>query len=364
MNILFLSNHVNIGGISSYIFTLGSGLKERGHNVYVASSGGELAGRFLKSDIRHITVPMNTKQELNPKILLSFFRLREEIKRYNIDLVHSNSRTTQVLGDLLGRYLRKTHVFTCHGFFKPKLSRRLFPCWGDCVIAISQEVKQHLVCDLGLDARKITVINNGIDLRDFGDFSTREKTRERLGVRDGFLIGIIARLSDVKGHIYLIRAMWDITKDYPSAKLLIAGEGRMKDILAGEVSRLGIEGNVIFLPKAENSRELLSAMDVFVMPSLQEGLGLALMEAMAQGLAVVGSAVGGIKTLIKDGINGLLVEPADHRGLAKAIAGLLRDGNIRQNMGIAARKFIMDDFSKEKMVAATERGYEECLRKE
>ncbi len=363
MNILFLANHINTGGISSYLLTLGSGLKERGHNVYLASCGGELLGRFLDSGIEHISVPMNTKKELSPKIALSFFKLGVEMRKRGIDLVHSNSRTTQVLGDLLGRYRHRPHVFTCHGFFKPKLSRRLFPCWGERVIAISREVKEHLVSDLGLEAHKIIVINNGIDVRDFGDFSARQKTRDSLGTGDGFLIGIIARLSDVKGHVYLIRAMREVAKGFPSARLLIAGEGKMKDILVGEVRASGIEANVLFLPQAGNTRQLLSAMDVFVMPSLQEGLGLALMEAMAQGLAVVGSAVGGIKTLIKDGFNGLLVEPADEKGLAGAILRLLNDNAMRVKLGAAARKFIADNFSKEKMVSATEKGYEECLRK-
>jgi glycosyltransferase involved in cell wall biosynthesis len=93
------------------------------------------------------------------------------------------------------------------------------------------------------------------------------------------------------------------------------------------------------------------------MPSLQEGLGLALMEAMAQGLAVVGSAVGGIKTLIKDGQNGLLVMPADPLSLSEAIKRLLADKQLRDNLGANARKFIMDNFSKEKMIDETERVY-------
>ncbi len=102
-------------------------------------------------------------------------------------------------------------------------------------------------------------------------------------------------------------------------------------------------------------------MDIFVMPSLQEGLGLALMEAMAQGLAVVGSAVGGIKTLIQDRVNGLLVAPADVAGLSAAIMELLKDCKLRQDLGIKARKFITENFSKERMVDYTEMVYKRCL---
>ncbi len=360
MNILFIANHLNVGGISSYLFTLGSGLKQNGHNVYVASAGGELLNKFSAAGLKHIAVPLRTKKEISPKIIFSFLKLRKEISRYGIDLIHSNSRTTQVLGDLLSRYSAKPHIFTCHGFFKPKLSRRMFPCWGKAVIAISQQVKEHLVADFKLDGASITIINNGIDVQSFGDFSSRQKLREDLGIGDSFLIGIIARLSDVKGHTYLLKAMQRAIKDFPSAKLLIVGEGKMKDILVSEANTLGIKNNVLFLARTGGAENVLAAMDVFVMPSLQEGLGLALMEAMAQGLAVVGSAVGGIRTLIADKQNGLLVEPADPAALAEAIIRLLSDKKMRDDLGANARKFIANNFSKEKMLKDTEGVYKQC----
>ncbi len=361
MNILFIANHLNVGGVTSYLYTLAGGLKEKGHNVYLASSGGALAEKFIAAGIKHIRVPLMTKNEISPKIIFSFFKLRKEAKKFNLDLVHSNSRTTQVLGNLLSRSLNIPHVFTCHGFFKPKLSRRLFPYWGQAVIAISSEVKEHLIADLKLDAKNISVINNGIDTDNFGDFSARDNLRKDLGIDDAPLVGIIARLSDVKGHIYLIRAMRRVVEIFPTAKLLIIGEGKMKKALIKEVDALAIKENVLFIPEIGNTRGMLSAMDIFVMPSLQEGLGLALMEAMAQGLAVVGSAVGGIKTLIQDKINGLLVGPADVEGLAAAIIGLLEDYDLRRNLGVKARKFITENFSKEQMVDHTEMVYKRCL---
>ncbi|MDD3344955.1 MAG: glycosyltransferase family 4 protein [Candidatus Omnitrophica bacterium] len=363
MKILFIANHLNVGGISSYLLTLGGGLKQRGHEVYLASGGGELMERLPEYGIGHITVPLKTKKELSPGVFSSFFRLSREIAARNIDLIHSNSRTTQVLGSWLGRYSGRPHIFTCHGFFKPRFLRRLFPCWGQEVIAISAEVKEHLVKDFRLRGDKITVINNGIDTRNFGDFSCRERIRKGLGVEDkDFLVGIVARLSDVKGHKYLIRAVSRLKKEFPGIKLLIAGRGKMERLLVREADERGIGKDVIFLPSAKGCGNILSAMDVFVMPSLQEGLGLALMEAMAQGLPAVGSPVGGIKTLIKNGSTGLLAGPADEEALAEAIATLLRDKEMRLKLGANARRFIGDNFSKEKMVFETEEVYARCLR--
>ena len=357
MNILFIANHLNVGGISSYLLTLGSGLKEKGHQVYLASSGGEWVERFTALGMTHITVPLKTKNEISPKIILSFLKLKKIIKVYHIDLVHSHSRTTQVLGNLLRGACGCAHIFTCHGFFKPRWSRRLFPCWGEQVIAISQEVREHLVSDFKLDPKKISVINNGVEVKNFGDYSSRGVVRKNLGLKDELLIGIIARLSEVKGHIYLIQAMPKIISIFPAAKLLIVGVGKTKDILHKAVDRLGIRANVLFIAETKDTESLLTAMDIFLMPSLQEGLGLALMEAMAQGLAVVGSAVGGIKTLIQDGVNGLLVQPADPESIAQAIIKLLQNDQMRSNLGSQARKFIRENFSKSTFVNKTEQVY-------
>ena len=362
MKILFIANHLNVGGISSYLFTLASGLKDKGHNVYVVSSGGVWVDKFEKAGIKHIQAPLKTKSEVSLKIIFSFLKLNTQVKKLGIDLLQTNSRTTLVLGSLLSRYQKVAHVFTCHGFFKPKLSRKIFPCWPETVIAISSQVKEHLVYDFKLSEKKINVINNGIDASCFGDFSGRKKSRQALGINDDFLVGIIARLSDVKGHLYLLQAMQIVIKSFPLAKLLIVGEGKMRLRLVQEVDALGIKQNVLFLPEAENTEDLLAAMDIFVMPSLQEGLGLALMEAMAQGLAVVGSAVGGIKALIQDEVNGLLVQPADAKSLSEAIIKLLSDSKLRQDLGKNARKFITDNFSQTKMVDATERVYKKCLK--
>ncbi len=363
MNILFITNHLNVGGISSYLLTLGNGLKQKGHQVYLASSGGELEGKFIQAGITLFKVPLKTKNEISPKIFFSFWKLRKVSQEFNIDLIHSHSRTTQVLGDLLGRSLAKPHIFTCHGFFKPKISRRIFGCWGQRVIAISQQVKEHLIFDFKLDENKIIVVNNGIDTKNFGDFSARDAMRKDLNIKDALLVGIIARLSDVKGHLYLIRAMQRVVKVFPTAKLLIIGEGKMKNALIKETEVFGIKDNVLFIPKASNTRDLLAAMDIFVMPSLQEGLGLALMEAMAQGIAVVGSAVGGIKTLIQDKVNGLLVTPAEVSALAQAIISLFNDLGLRRSLGTQAREFIIINFSKEEMVDKTEIVYQQSLFK-
>jgi glycosyltransferase involved in cell wall biosynthesis len=352
-------------------------MKQRGHNVYIASSGGELLPRFQEAGIMYLAIPVKTKSEVNvPKILRSFFKSVGYIKEKNIDIVHSHTRVTQVLGCLIHYFSGRPHLSTCHGFFRKRFSRMAFPCWGEKIIAISGAVKEHLMKDFKVDDKDIVVIHNGIDVekfnppspRGFGGLSTETlvkvdkiEIKKELGLSDGPVVGIVARLSDVKGHIYLIEAMKIVLENVKDAQLLIVGEGKMKETLSNLTKRLGMERNIFFISSVNDTRNVLSAMDLFALPSLKEGLGLALMEAMAQGLAVIGSDVGGIRNLIKHGYNGLLVKPADTKGLAYAILELLGHSEKREILGRNARLFISQNFSLSNMVLETERVYLECV---
>jgi len=255
MNILYITNHLNIGGITSYVLSLACGMKRKGHNVYIASSKGEVLSRFTAEGIIYIPIPIRTKQEVSLKILLSMFRLSRCIRDKNIDLLHSNSRTTQVLGCLLGWCLRIPHISTCHGFFKKRFFRKLFPCWGKKVIAISEPVKEHLIRDFGVEERNITVIHNGIDVNKFKVHSSKVnvEAKKELGLGDGPVVGIVARLSDVKGHLYLIEAMKGVLGHLPNAQLLIVGEGKMMRELTSLTKRLGMERSVFFIPRVADS---------------------------------------------------------------------------------------------------------------
>ncbi|MDI6758846.1 MAG: glycosyltransferase family 4 protein [Candidatus Omnitrophota bacterium] len=359
MNILFITNHLNIGGITSYVLTLAGGLKKRGHNVYLASGGGRLLPRFIQEGIIYIPIPIKTKSEISLKMLLSYFKLKGFLRKNQIDILHVNSRTTQVLGNWLSRKTGISCILTCHGFFKRRFSRRIFPCWGRKIIAISGQVKEHLIKDFKVDEKNIIVIYNGIDINrpQASDIRCQAEIKKQLDLKDGHVIGIVARLSDVKGHIYLIRAMKTVLNIFSQAQLLIVGSGRLKKGLVNLVRDLGIEKNVRFLPEVSDTKEVLLVMDIFVMPSLEEGLGLALMEAMAQEKACIGSDVGGIRSLIQGGYNGLLVKPADSESLAGAITELLNSSQKREYLAGNAREFIEKNFSQEKMVSDTEMVY-------
>ena len=367
MNVLFLSTHLNAGGIARYILTLTKGLVNCGHRVYVATSGGEWVDELMAGGASHQTFSIRTKSELDPRIYGALKPLARWTRENRIDVIHAQTRITQVMAAFLSRMTQRPYLSTCHGFFKRRLSRRIFPCWGKMVIAISEPVKEHLLKDFALAPEKVVVIHNGVDLNRFPliDEHLRRQKRRELGLEDHHqVIGIIARLSDVKGHDILLRAMKKLIKGNLLARLLIIGTGSREEPLKRMTRELEINDYVRFLPIIDDTPSMLSMLDVFVMPSRQEGLGLSVMEAQAVGLAVVASRVGGLVSLIEDGRTGLLVPPENADALSKAIGLLLNHREKAREMGLAARRFIEEKFSAKAMVEETLKVYQGLAAKE
>jgi len=358
MRILLLTTHLNFGGIASYTVTLAEALKKRNHQVTVASSGGDMLSRLKSSGIKHINLNIRTKQGLSPKVLLSFFKLSKVIRQF--DIIHSQTRVTQVLGKALSIVYKIPYVTTCHGFFTPKPSRRLVSAWGNKTIAISEAVRSHLVKDFQVKKENIALIHNGVNISWFDKKYTAEEKQEirrEYNLSSKFVVGLIARLSPVKGIKYLISAFKLLIQDGLDAQLLLIGDGPEKQLLIEQAEQLGIKSKVIFAPSVVDTGRSLSVMDVFVLPSVQEGLGISLAEAMAASCPVVASDVGGIYSLVKNNKTGLLVTPEDPEAIARAVKELLLDNGLREKLALAGKEFVTEKFSLEEMAVKTERVY-------
>jgi glycosyltransferase involved in cell wall biosynthesis len=355
MTILFLTTHLNTGGITSYLFSLSKGLIMLGCRVVVVSSGGNMENDFKTVGAKVINVSIQTKSDVSLKIYFALPKILRIMKEEKIDIIHAQTRITQVLARMLSRLTKKPALSTCHGYFKKRLFRRLFPCWGSKTIAISTQVREHLIKDFGLDENKVVLIENGIDLKQFkvADEAERKMVRQKFKLGDELLIGIIARLSEVKGQDILIQAFKKVVEQIPNAKLIIVGEGKTDAELRNLTLLLHVNKQVLFYPIVNQTSETLSLFDLFVMPSRQEGLGLSIIEAQAAGLPVVASRVGGIPTLIEDGQTGVLVDPENIKMLADAMIALLSDKNKRQTIGYNARRFVETRFSLERMAEQT-----------
>jgi len=366
MRVLLLAKHLNIGGVTVYTINLARGLRKKGIDVWVGSSGGELVRKLKESGIDHVTFNLKTKFEFSPFLAPVYIRLKKFILENKIDIIHSQTRVTQVLAHFLSRSTGVKHVSTCHGFFRRgRLGRRIVEGWGDKVIAISDAVREHLIRDFRIDKKRVALIYNGVDAGEFsGEFSeeVKRELKNNLGFSRSPVIGSISRLSPVKGLNYLFYAMKDILSELPEARLLLVGEGPSKDYLKNLAKNLGIESNVFFAQSTTDTGRFLSIIDVFVFYSLEEGLGLALLEAMAAGRPCVGANVGGVSSIIEDGVTGLLVTPKDAHSLKESILRLLKDRPLRQKMSESGRRLVETKFSLDKMIKEVTGVYESALK--
>ncbi len=367
MNILFLANHLNNGGVTRYLLTLSQELRRAGHNVHVVSRGGRKEQMFTDLGVVCHTLNIRTKSFLHPKIYRAIVPCQRIVRDHQIDIIHSQTRITQVIGQILSLVTKKPYLSTCHGFFRVSWFRKITTPWGQKVIAISEAVQQHLENDFGVNEKRIALIENGIDLTLFipVDEETKRHLRRSHHLEERPTIGIISRLASIKGQDVLIRSMERVCKKWPDAQLLIVGEGKTERELKMLVSRLHLEKNIYFYPTVDRAfaAQMLTMLDIFVLPSRQEGLGLALMEAQACGLPVVASGVGGILSLIQDGKTGILVKPEDVEELSQAIIKLIENKSLARSLGQAASDHAHQHYSCEIMGRKTMGLYEQFVKK-
>lgn len=365
MRVLHVTTHVNIGGIGNYILSLAGALKKDGVECIVASSGGNLENEFTGKDIRAERLDIDTKFELGPKVVKSAFGIAGIIKREKIDLVHAHSRVSQVASFLACRITGTPLVTTCHGYFRKRL-RGILDTWGERVVAISDAVRDHLKNDLGVPDGRIALIYNGVDADKFkagcsGDEGKSIK-RSLAMAGNGPVIGTIGRLSPVKGQRFLVEAMAAILSKHRDAEMVLVGDGPERDALESLAKSLGIEKSVHFVSSVIDTNRMLSIMDVFVFPSVKEGLGIALLEALAAGRACVASDVGGIGDILRRDSCGILVPGGDPRAISMAVTKLLEDPAGRAAMGERGRKVVREKFSLDVMSEKVAGLYREIVR--
>lgn len=356
MTILLLANHLDAGGIASYVATLAREFVRRGDRVIVASAGGSLVPSLDPAGVKHVPFSFRVKSGIHPCIFLQIPALVRLVQKERVQIIHAQTRVTQTAAALVSRLTGVPYVSTCHGFFRPHWGRRILSLWGKKVIAISFPVKEHLLHDLGVSGDKVVLVSNGIDLSRFqpSTDSERQALRVRWGIEhDAPVVGIVARFSDVKGHQYLIEAMPEVLAGFPRTTCLLFGQGPLEGVLKEMVRQKGLEKKILFYPVVDQTAVVLPLLDICVMPSVQEGLGLSALEAGAMEIPTVASRVGGLPEVVRDGETGLLVPSRDPKALAAAMLTLLADLPRARLMGKKARVFVNEHYNAQRMADET-----------
>ncbi len=367
MRILHLTSHFNVGGITTYITQMSEGLIRRGHDVVVASGGGELESRLSQHRIRHWRLPLHTSAELSPQVAWAWWRLGRQLAHEPVDVIHAHTRVAQVVAEGLWRRRGIPYVTTWHGFYRPRLGRRWLPCTGHQTIAISEPVRRHLQEVFRLPSERIRLIPHGVDVASFSrpvDVASQDQLRWSLGLPpNGVVVGTVARLVPSKGVSQLIEAFRHVKTQLPQASLLVVGDGEQRADLEQLARRLGVFEATRFAGTMSEMRTILSMTDVFVfLPALQEGFGLSLLEAMAAGKPIVSVRRGGGSTwVLEDHPIGLMVEPDQPEQLARAVIQLLQDHIAAQRLGREAQDLARRRYDLVRVVDDIEAVYQECL---
>jgi glycosyltransferase involved in cell wall biosynthesis len=279
-------------------------------------------------------------------------RLLNLLRREHIAIWHGHDYKSNALGLLLRRFWRMRLVTTVHGWVHHTARTPLY-YWVDrlClpryerVICVSEDLYRRCL-ERGVPARRCVLIENGIDTEEFSRSLSASEARQRLGLESGrFLLGAVGRLSAEKGFDLLIRAVAQLVGDGLNVGLLIAGEGDERARLQALIGELGLPERVRLLGYCSDTLGLYQAIDAYVLSSLREGLPNVLLEAMALSVPVVATNIAGVPHLVRNGTNGLLVEPGDVGGLASAVRMLAGEPDLRRRLGQAGRVTIEEGYS-------------------
>jgi glycosyltransferase involved in cell wall biosynthesis len=230
-----------------------------------------------------------------------------------------------------------------------RLLYRWLSKYADGFIAVSDDVRRSIIETIAPEPDKIFTICNAVDLKPFERVGDRPLFCEGLGVKgDSHLIASVGRLTKQKGHRYLLEAAKPVINKFPDAHFLLIGDGELRDTLACQAEEIGVAEHLHFLGLRRDVPDLLAAADLFVLPSLWEGLSVALLEAMAAAKPIVASAVPGTNQAMIPGETGLVIPPGDSQALADAIIQLLSDPVRARSMGRYARQHVKMHFGAQK----------------
>jgi glycosyltransferase involved in cell wall biosynthesis len=335
---------------------------------------GPIVGVFRNSNRTNLEVAEIARVKGLPVELIScngradrqaWLAIREVIRRERIDLVHSHGYKSHLYGHFAARGMNCQTVATCHGHHTRNskngvLSLSDAKVWGyrkiehallprfDRVVAVSDEIASSLRT-AGVQARRLTVIANGVDVAEFEAARPAADLEKIKG--DRLAVGLVGRLIHGKGHVQLFEIARNILAECPNTTFFVVGDGFLRQRLENMAHDFDIERNVFFLGKRTDMPQVYATLDVMVLPSVAEGTPMVILEALAAKKAVVASKVGGIPEIIADNKSGRLVEPGNLHELQQALLSLLRNSELRRRLGSKGNALVRENYSASRMAA-------------
>ncbi len=361
MRVLHINTERTWRGGEQQTLYLARGLKERGQETaVVCQPGSPLGARARQENLDVIELAMRGEADI-----VAACRLARLIRKRGCDIVHMHTSHAHTLGCLASWIARQgARIVTRRVAFPTKkhLASKMKYRYGvHKYIAVSAAIRQVMI-DGGIEPERIAVVHSGTDVSRFDHQEDLSSLRTEFNIELGRpVLGNVGRLETVKGQAVLIDAMPAVLQEFPQTILLFVGSGDAEKELETKCRKLGIESSVVFAGFRDDIPRVLKLFDLFVMPSLAEGLGTSVLDAMAAGVPVVASDVGGIPEIVKSEKNGLLVPPRNPVTLAQAIVRLLKNRPEAARFAAAARETVRKKFTVDAMVEGNISVYEKVL---
>jgi glycosyltransferase involved in cell wall biosynthesis len=360
-----------MGGAQKHVLLLSTELKSRGYDVTIfTSAGGKLIEKARENGISVVLVP-DMVREISPvsdiKAVRNLYRL---FKEGGFDIVHSHSSKAGILARIAAKLAgTKRIIYTAHGFvFNEPMSsikraiyiyiERIGAMLGDKVISVSKKDLDSALENRLVSGEKLVYIPNAIPEISKESLRDAAEVKKELGIPEGeFVIGTISNFYETKGHIYLIEAVKRLHAEGHSFRTVFAGQGpKMQEMM--DIS--GGDKGIMFLGYREDNYDIMNTLDLFVLPSIKEGMPYVVLEAMSLGKPVLCTKVGALTDMIEDGVNGFIVEPQDSGLIYEKLKWILGNRDSLQPVGAAGEKYVKDNFSMSKFTESVISVYEEA----
>jgi len=353
---------LEIGGVEKLAVTIGAHLDRKRFrpSICALDRDGVLSDELVRYGIPHHVL---WRKGIEAGVLRRLYRcFRQEKAR----VVHTHQFAQLLFSLLPAKLCGARIVHTEHEYYlyrQDARARRIFKQlmrFCSAFTVVGPDVARYYTEELGVSSSRMHVVTNAVDLDEFRVGG--QDSRTRLGLsNEEVVLGIVGRLEPEKDHHTLLRAFQALIAHGQAARLLIVGDGSLRGQLESQCRALGIERNVVFLGARADIPEVLAAFDVFVLSSVQEGVPLSVVEAMAAGKPVIATDVGGLRLLVKPAMNGLLVPPGDPAALEAAMRALAGNAALRRAMGNQGRQMAQESFGVSTMINRYQELYEAVL---
>lgn len=375
VKVLHVIDSGGLYGAEKVMLNLVSEQMKLGLQPEIASIGVKhISEKPLEREAKEMGIPVSVFRMRPGPNLLGALRIRNHALRNNFELLHSHGYKGNILLGIMPRWLRRLPLLaTIHGYtstggltkmrFNEWVDRVVFPRL-DQVVLVSEKMRSHPKLNHGMQSN-FRVIQNGISpLDSAGEAPTDPQYRQVVDFcKHGFIIGAIGRLSHEKAFDQLIEAFGIIAQQSKETRLLILGEGRMREELEAKIRNLALEERILMPGYVKDAAHFMKNFDIFVLSSITEGLPVTLLEAMQAGVPVVSTKAGGIVNVVTHGKTGLLVEHSDPPALAEAMRHLYHDSPQRQMLAENAKQKVHETYSSHRMALDYQELYSEILRK-